>query len=112
MKTVFEHELKIPPEEADLNEFGGYAHENTKRLWLAFNLGLQRAPGRGQHVVARINEMGLPEFDAIPEVLDYVDQAKASARKKATETGDVHVIYRQIAVFDPHKFTNLGEKAP
>lgn len=112
LKQVFEAELCIPPEETDLNEWGSYTHETTKRLWSAFKFGLQHAPGRGQHVVARINELGLPEFKAIPEVLDYLDQAKARVRRVAHDTGEVHVIYRQIAVFDPHKFTNLSEKAP
>lgn len=110
MKETFEAVMNIPADRATLDERGSYANEETYKLWRAFKLGMHHTPGRGQYVVARLNHLGLPEFDAIPDVLDYRDQAKTQVRAKAQATGETYVVYKQVVVFDPHKYDKVPEK--
>jgi hypothetical protein len=102
LRRAFEKELRLKPEQCEVNEYGEYTNKLTHALWAAFKAGHGFTHRRGTFVVAEMRD-NQPHFKTDPITYDYMDHAKEAQRLVALQTRSVTAVFQRISAFNPAK---------
>lgn len=102
LRAGFERELRLMPEQCEVNDHGEYVHKLTQALWGAFKAGHGFMHRRGTFVVAEMHE-NQPRFVPSPVTYDYLDQARDAQRLVALHTQSVTAVFQRVSAFNPAK---------
>lgn len=105
LRQAFEKELRLRPDQCEVNGYGEYTNKLTHALWAAFKAGHGFKPKRGTFVIAEMRN-NQPHFMPSPITYDYADQARDAQRAVARHTQTVTAVFQRVSAFNPFNPSN------